>query len=300
MRNGAIEIMNNEESYGAIPTTEDPSDKAGNGQDDRATTKLRKIRRWSLSAGVCYLIIIVCGMTAELGIRGNLLDFSSPSTTAENIRQNPALLRQAFVLDLIVSCADVVISILFSFILVESGANPVLSLSSVAFRLLQDAVIACNLLHMFAASLLLDLSLNPPFPAASAIDALASIYNDNEDKRSDELTGTDPAESLAFYFLLLHKYGNLLALVFLGVSMILLGIVVLMHGVFPRWWGGIVALAGFGYVLDSGLYFLIMGYNGEATALLMLPALVSESGVMAWLLFCSPSLADHALYNKQS
>jgi hypothetical protein len=290
--------MNNEASYGAISTTEDRMDKADNEQD-RTTTKLRKLRRWSLIAGVCYLIIIVCGMTAELGIRVKLLDFSSPSTTAESIRENPALLLQGFVLDLIRSFADIVVSILFGFILVESGANPVLSLSSVAFRFLQQAVIACNLLHMFAASLLLDLSLNPPFPAASATDALA-IYNDNDSNRSDELAGTDPAESLAFLFLLLHKYGNLLALVFLGISMILLGVVILIHGVFPRWLGGIIALAGFGYVLDSGLYFLGTGYNGEATALLMLPAVVSELGLTGWLLLCSPSLADPAFYNKEN
>ena len=126
--------MNSKEaSYGAIPTTdEDRLDKAGNEQD-RTSTKMRRLRRWSLIAGVCYLISIVCGMTAELGIRGNLLDFSSPSNTAENIRENPALLREGFVLDLIKTCANIVVSILFAFILVESGANPVLSLSSVAF-----------------------------------------------------------------------------------------------------------------------------------------------------------------------
>jgi hypothetical protein len=105
---------------------------------------------------------------------------------------------------------------------------------------------------MFAASLLLDLSLNPPFPAASAIDALA-IYNDNDNNRRDELAGTDPAESLAFLFLLLHKYGHLLALDFFGISMLFLEVVILVHCVFPRWLGGIIALAGFGYVLDSGL-----------------------------------------------
>jgi hypothetical protein len=292
--NGAIEIMNHEASYGAIPKTEDRLDKAGNEQD-RTKMKQRKLRRWSIIAGVCYLISIVCGMTAELGIRGNLLDFSSPSTTAENIRQNTALFRQGFVLDLIRSCADIVVSILFGFILVESGANPVLSLISVAFRFLQQAIVACNLLHMFAASLLLDVSLNPPFPAASAIDALASTYSNN----GDEVAGTDPAESLAFLFLLLHKYGHLLALVFLGVSMILLGVVILMDGIYPRWLGGSIGLAGFGYVLDSGLYFLGMGYNGEATALYMFPAMVSEFGLTGWLLFCSPSLADHAFCKKE-
>ena len=116
----------------------------------------------------------------------------------------------------------------------------------------------------------------------------------------DEVAGTDPAESLAFLFLLLHKYGHLLALVFLGVSMILLGVVILIHGVFPRLLGGIIALAGFGYVLDSSLYFLGTGYNGEATALLMLPAAVSELGLTGWLLLCSPSLLDHAFYNKEN
>jgi hypothetical protein len=297
--NGAIEIMNHEASYGAIPTTEDLLDKAGN-EEDRTNRKLRKLRQWSLMAGVCYLITIVCGMAAELGMRGTLIDLSSPSTTAENIRQNPALLRQGFVLDLIRSCADTIVSILFGFILVDAGASPVLSLSSVAFRFLQQAVIACNLLHMFAASLLLDLSLNPPFPAASAIDALA-IYNDHDDnRRSHAGVGTDPSESLAFLFLLLHKYGHLLALVFWGVSMILLGVVILMHGIFPRWLGGIIALAGIGYILDSGLYFLGTGYSGEATALLMPPVMVSELGLTGWLLFGTPSLADDAFFKKKN
>jgi hypothetical protein len=297
--NGAIEIMDHEASYGAIPTTEDPLDKAGN-EEDRTNRKLRKLRQWSLIAGVCYLITIICGMAAELGIRGNLFDFSSPSATAENIRQNPALLRQGLVLDIIRSCAEIIVSILFGFILVEAGANPVLSLSSVAFRFLQQAVIACNMLHMFAASLLLDLSLNPPFPAASAIDALA-IYNNNDGTRSgDAAAGTDPAESLAFLFLLLHKYGKFLALVFWGVSMILLGAVILMHGVFPRWLGGIIALAGIGCILDSSLYLLGTGYNGEATALLMLPALVSELGLTGWLLFGTPSLANDVFFKKEN
>jgi hypothetical protein len=81
--------------------------------------------------------------------------------------------------------------------------------------------------------------------------------------------------------------------------MIVLGVIILTDGIFPRLLGGSIALAGLVRVLDSGLYFLGMGYNGEATVLTMLPALISQFGLTGWLLFCSPSLADNAFCKKE-
>ena len=79
----------------------------------------RKLRRWGLSTGMLYVVIIVCGIVAEVGIRGNIIDFDSSEQTAENIRSNPTALRWSMFLDVVMGCADVFVSILLGFILGE-------------------------------------------------------------------------------------------------------------------------------------------------------------------------------------
>lgn len=229
-------------------------------------------------AGWLYCVVIVCGLTSELGFRGSLLNFDNVFTTARNISNHPERLRWALILDMIMSCADVVISILVGFILFRAGASPIWSFTAVAFRFLQQAVLATNLLHMFAASLLLDDTL----PIASVVET-AFVGSSNASPTTATTTLTSK-ESLAFLFLLLHKYGYLLALIFFGLSMLLTGIVVWVWGVFPNWLGGLLTLAGLGYITDSTLFFLWNGYNGEATAILMLPAFISEFSFTACLL----------------
>lgn len=91
------------------------SEEEANEQAHSATHE--KLRRWSLATGICYVVIIVCGIVAEVGIRGNLIDYSSPQTTAEQIRANPSGLRWSVLLEMIMATADVLVAILFGLIL---------------------------------------------------------------------------------------------------------------------------------------------------------------------------------------
>ena len=217
-------------------------------------------------------------MVSEVGIRGSILgDYSDPESMATNIQGKPGAFRLALMLDMTMSCSDVFISFLLGGILIASGANSLLSMIAMSFRLMQQAVLATNLLHMFAASLLLD----PTLPFAPIVDELWAT----------DSAGTSTSESLGYLFLLLHKYGYLLALIFFGISLFLFGYVVLVWGVFPKWLGVALALAGIGYVMDSSLFFLMDGYNGETTNILMLPALVAEFGLAGLLLFRQPTLS---------
>ncbi|KAL7559074.1 hypothetical protein ACA910_018425 [Epithemia clementina (nom. ined.)] len=88
-------------------------------KENGAEVLLEKTQGWSFEAGILYVILIVCGMVAEVGIRGNLLYFNDPVATAENIQAHPAQLRWAFMLDLVMSCCDVLISLLLGGILTE-------------------------------------------------------------------------------------------------------------------------------------------------------------------------------------
>jgi hypothetical protein len=69
--------------------------------------------------------------------------------------------------------------------------------------------------------------------------------------------------------------------------MSVLGYVIWVWGVFPRWVGCLFFLAGLGYVSDSTLFFLMNGYDGQATAILLLPALLAEFGFTGCLLLKS-------------
>lgn len=240
-----------------------------------------KLRRYSLWAGIGYSVIIVSGMTAELAVRGPLIDFDDPSATAESIRSHPLFFRMGLLCDLIMSCADVMVSVVLGFLLIGVGASPVPSMISIAFRLMQQAVIGGNLLHLWGASLLLDQSIHPTMTVETVIDMIAT-END-----------TSAGETLAFFFLMLHKYGYLLALILFGISMLVLGgLVVVDKALFPQWLGAVIALAGVGYITDSFLFLFRAGYNGSATGVLMLPALVSEFGLTGYLLLRPPRLVE--------
>lgn len=282
--------MSEEVGYGAIPTTTDdddnddaPAAESGEQQpqqhdddDDDEQLLQKKLRKWGFCSGICYLIIIICGFTSELGVRGKVIDFDSSQTTSDSIRANPVPFRRGLLFDVVMCISDIVVSVLFGFIFITAGANPLLSILNVVFRFFQQTVIAANLLHMFAASLLLDPTMHPTMPVSTVFSA---SNNDGD------LSG-----SLAFFFLVLHKYGYALALIFFGVSMTLLGTLIVLDGVFPRVLGGIIALAGIGYVADSCLYFISGQYDGNVW--LLLPAIVAEFGLTGWLLLRPPTKAN--------
>ena len=223
---------------------------------------------------------------AQVRIRGTLLDWDDPQTTVQNIMAHPINFRWSLVLDLIMSSCDVVISILLGGILLVSGAHPLTSIVAMVFRLLQQAVLATNLIHLFAASLLLDDTL----PVATVI---TNLFGDSSNSNSS--SGSNRAQSLAFLFLLLHKYGYLLALEFFGLSMSILGYVIWIWGVFPKWMGGLLFLAGLAYVVDSTLYFVQSGYNGQVSPILMIPVFLAEFGFACCLLLQKQTLAHHRL-----
>lgn len=266
--------------YGAIPQIID--DNAHSHSTRSLSFRLdpreaEKLRRLGLASGICYVITIVCGLTAEFGFRGRMIDYSDPQGTADTIQANPVRFRQGMLVDLTMSCADIAVSVLLGLILVKAKANATLSLTLVVFRLMQQAVIVVNLLNMFAASLLLDKSMHPTMTVNSVVLGISEFQ----------------PVALSYFFLTLHKYGYLLALILFGVSMLLLGVVIVLYGIFPRTLGWLIGFAGVGYVIDSLLYFLWSGYDGAWTNYLMLPAILGEFGFAGWLLFRAPLVSDH-------
>lgn len=228
---------------GAPPTTD--------GDRDR-------IRRTARAAGVLYLIIVVFGLFAEVGVRARLIESGDAAATAANIVDNEWLFRVGFAADLVVFLADVALAVVLYLLL--KPISHTLSLLAAAFRLTQTAVIGLNLLHMFDALRILD-------------DA-------------DHLTGfgRDEIEALALSSLESHRYGYILGLTFFGVATMIIGRMAVGSRRMPTALGVILLLAGAGYVVDSGMFFMIPGYDGSLSPIVLAPAVISEAWFALWLL----------------
>lgn len=201
------------------------------------------------AAGLLYLVVIALGLFAEVVVRGQLIAPGDAATTAQNILDSEGLFRAGFAADLVVFLADVALTILLYQLF--KPVNRTLSLLAAAFRLTQTAIIALNLLNMFV--------------------ALQTVRDGG-------------SSALALTFLEAHKYGYLLGLTFFGISTAILAVLAYRSKRFPRTLGVLLGLAGFGYMADSFSYFLIPGYDGSASAVLLAPAVVAELWLALWLL----------------
>jgi hypothetical protein len=220
------------------------------------------------TAGVLYVIIVVCGIFAEVGVRSQLIESGDPGATARNILESPGLFRAGVAADIVMFVCDVALAIVLYQLLRPLGRT--LSMLAAAFRLTQTAVIGLNLLNMFQALRILD------------------------DAEYAGSFGADQRETLALLYLDAHKYGYILGLTFFGVSTLIVGYLAWTSHVVPRPLAVLLGLAGIGYVVDCATFFLIPGYDGGASAIVLAPALVAEIWFAGWLLVKGRSLEDLA------
>jgi hypothetical protein len=209
------------------------------------------------SAGVLYLVIFVCGLFSELVVRGRLIESGDATATAANILGSESLFRIGFAADLVVFLADAAVAVLFYVLL--RPVSQTLALVAAAFRLVQTAILGLNLLNHYMALQIL------------TGDAYTGL-------------GQDQRDVLAFSYLDAHTYGYLIALVFFGLHLAVLGYLVYRSTYFPRVLGVLLALAAAGYLLDSFTFFLVPGYDGALSPVVLAPAVVAELAMILWLL----------------
>jgi hypothetical protein len=220
-------------------------------------------------AGVLYLTIITFGIFAEVVVRSRLIADGDAQATAANIRDSEWLFRLGFAADLVVFLCDVALAIVLFFLF--RPVSRIVSALAAAFRLTQTAIIGLNLLSMFGALLIV--------------------------READYLRvfGREGSEALALFLLDLHKYGYTLGLTFFGLSTLAIAYLALRSRVVPRGLAALLALAGLGYLGDSFAFFLVPGYDGSISPVLLAPALVGELWFALWLLFKGWRLEEHAI-----
>lgn len=216
--------------------------------------------RWhtARTAGVLYLIIIACGLFAEIGVRSQLIEPGDPATTAQNIIDSPVLFRAGLAADIVMFIADVALAIVLYQLF--KPLSRTLSMLAAAFRLTQTAIIGLNLLNMFQAVRIVD-----------DVDYL-NVFADGQ------------ADALALLYLDAHKYGYLLGLAFFGASTLIISYLALSSRQVPRPLGVLLGLAGAGYLVDTFSFLLIPDYDGSASPIVLAPALIAEIWFALWLL----------------
>jgi Domain of unknown function (DUF4386) len=220
-------------------------------------------------AGVLYLTIITFGIFAEVVVRSRLIVDGDAQATAASILDSEWLFRLGFAADLVVFLSDVAIAIVLFFLFLP--VSRAVSALAASFRLTQTAIIGLNLLSMFGALLIL-----------READYLHAFGQKGE-------------EGLALLLLDLHQYGYTLGLTFFGLSTLAIAYLALQSRVVPRLLAALLGLAGLGYLGDSFAFFLVPGYGGSISSVLLAPALVGELWFALWLLFRGRRLEEQAM-----
>ena len=213
-------------------------------------------------AGICYLIIIICGVGSELALRGPLIDFGSEEGSAQAILAQVMRFRLSIMADVVMALADVTLAILLFWMFRPISAR--LALAAMIFRLLQSGLIAAGLLNLQAALLLLQ---------SGAMDGSAN---------------------LALTFITMHAYGYDLGLIFFGVNCLLTAALLVQSGFVARVLGIAIGLSGLVYLSGSILRFVAPDLHGIVAPAYVVP-LVAETAFCLWLLFIphSRSAASH-------
>ena len=208
-------------------------------------------------AGCLYVIVIIAGAYAELGVRGQLVVANDAAATAHNIMTHPLQYRLGFVAELLEILCSVPLAVIFYdlFKVVNEG----LIRMAVFLSLVATAIEAVNLLNHLAPLALLS--------GKSYLDVIP------------------PAELAAQAYLSLNLFelGFAITLVFFGFFCLLLGYLIVRSGFLPWIIGVLLAGEGLCYLANSLAVFLAPQYAALVFSVLAV-SVIGEISLGLWLL----------------
>ncbi len=216
---------------------------------------------YARAAGLGYLIIIVTGIFAEFVVRSSLIVPGDATATAGNLMASQSLFRMGLASEFVMLVSDVFVALALYVVFKEASRS--LALLAAFFRLAHASIVGINLLATYVPLLLLGQA------------EYLTVFADGQ------------RHALALLALEAHSYGYVIGLVFFGVHCLLLGWLVLTSRSVPGLLGGLLILAGAGYLIDGFGQTLFPGYAEQAATLQMivlLPAFIGEVSFGLWLL----------------
>jgi Domain of unknown function (DUF4386) len=218
-------------------------------------------RQAALTAGLAFAVQAVLALFANFYVLGTLIEPADASATATNIAGSEGLLRAGIAAFAVNFVLDVVVAWALYILLRRTSRS--LSLLAAWFRVATGVIGATALLNLLAV-----LPLVHDTGYATALEA-----------------GQRSTQVMLYHDAFIYGFG--IALVFFGVHLLLLGYLAYRSPYVPSVFGMLLALAGFGYLVNYLARILLTGYEDYRSAF-MLPtvglALAGEFSWMFWLL----------------
>lgn len=208
--------------------------------------------------GLFYFLIIFAGLFSGMVVRGNLIDPTNADLTLNNIIQNESMFRLGFLGDLLMVISDVVVSLLFYYLL--RSVNKTVAVFAAGFRLLQSAILGANLINLFKPILMIQGAGQLP-PAE--LDALAN----------------DMMLQMQTF-----DYGYLISGVFFGINCLLMGYLLFKADFFPVLLGIMMTVAGFGYLFNCVANFAVPSLIEISEMGMLFTAVISELALCLFLI----------------
>ncbi len=202
-------------------------------------------RSYARPAGAAYLLIILFGISAEMGLRGTLIDWTSAEATASAISGHLDLYRLSIGADMIMAICDVILAVLLYRML--RPVDETMALMAMIFRLMQMAIVGGSAMYLFQAEQVM----------AAGGDILAPLAR--------------------------HAAAYDLGLLFFGVNTLITTYLLCRSGLFPVWLAAPLGASGVVYLAGSLTRFIAPDFNAAMELAYALP-LFAETGFCIWLL----------------
>ena len=210
-------------------------------------------------AGGVYLILVISGILNLLYLPSLLVVWDNAETTFTNIKANETIFRLNIMAGLVMN-----LSFLF--------------LSLVLYQLLKSV----NKKHAKLMVVLVLVSIPITFyNLVNKIDVLTLIG------KAEYLNKWDLGQLQTHVMLALESYdsGILIAHIFWGLWLFPFGYLVYKSGFLPKFFGIMLMLGCFGYLIDFVGYFLFDGYRKTLFSTIVgIPSAIGEIGICLWLL----------------
>jgi hypothetical protein len=217
------------------------------------SSNLGSIQKTARIAGLLYLVLAALSAFGLVYVPSVLIAPGDAATTVSNISANEWLLRLGIVSNLLAFTVNIFV-VVFLYKLLKPVNGGMASLM-VILILIGLAMAMLNELNQVAVLLL------------SGADYLTAFT-------------ADQLQALVPLFLDLYEHGFIIAHIFFGLWLFPMGYLIFKSGFLPRFLGVFLVIAGFGYLADFILFFLLPGAGMTVSEF----TFVGEVLLLLWLL----------------
>jgi hypothetical protein len=233
----------------------------------------RRLRKAAFSAGICQSVSVVCSAYVIFAVRWQLLDWSMLDKTIYNIQSSWVVWNIGVFAETLGCVSNILLGVLLGMIMIGAGVNAASSSLIILFKLMEQVVIGVSIVNLILVGVFVN--------EDNALSSTIKYYY-----YSDAFPQT--GMQISYVLLLMNRYGVIFAQIFTGLHYCLLGLIISMWGVFPRYLGYALSIAGPCYIINVFLNLFISQYNDDFAIIFALPGIIAQFWLAAWMLVNTP------------